>query len=67
MIKNMGLADRTIRVVAAIIIAILYVTGRITGTLAVILGLVAVVFLVTSAMAFCPAYLPFKIDTARKR
>jgi hypothetical protein len=67
MIKNMGLADRTIRVVAAIIIAILYVTGRITGTLAVILGLVAVVFLVTSAMAFCPAYLPFKIDTARKK
>jgi len=67
MIKNMGLADRTIRVVAAIIIAILYVTGQITGTLAVILGLVAVVFLVTSAMAFCPAYLPFKIDTARKK
>jgi hypothetical protein len=65
--KNMGTADRAIRVLLAIVVAILYVTGRISGTVAVVLGLIAVVFVVTSAMGFCPAYLPFKITTAGKK
>jgi len=66
MVKNMGLADRVIRTLLAIVVGVLYVTGTISGTVAVVLGLVAVVFLVTSAMSFCPGYLPFKISTARK-
>jgi hypothetical protein len=40
---------------------------KLSGPVALILGLVAVVFLVTSAMSFCPAYLPFKISTARRK
>jgi hypothetical protein len=66
MTKNMGIADRVIRTLLAIVVGVLYVTGAISGTVAVILGLIAVVFLVTSATSFCPAYLPFKINTARK-
>jgi hypothetical protein len=66
MVKNMGIADRVIRTLLAIVVGILYFTGRISGTVAVILGIVAVVFLLTSAIAFCPGYLPFKISTARK-
>jgi hypothetical protein len=65
--KNMGTADRAIRVLLAIVVGILYVMGTISGTAAVVLGLIAVVFVVTSAMGFCPAYLPFKINTAGKK
>jgi len=66
MAKNMGIADRVIRTLLAIVVGILYFTGRISGTVAVILGIVAVVFLLTSAIGFCPGYLPFKISTAKK-
>jgi hypothetical protein len=65
--KNMGSADRAIRVLLAIVVAALYLTGTITGTTAVVLGLIAVVFVVTGAMGFCPAYLPFKINTAGRK
>jgi len=50
--KNMGIADRVIRVLLAIVVGILYLTGTITGTVAVILGIVAVVFLLTSTTGF---------------
>ena len=66
MTRNMGLIDRVLRVLVAVVIAALYISGVIGGTLAVVLGLIAVVFVVTSAMGFCPGYLPFKINTCRK-
>jgi hypothetical protein len=64
--KNMGATDKTIRVLIAIVIAILYFTDVISGTLAIILGIIAVVFVVTSLFSFCPAYVPIKINTAKK-
>jgi hypothetical protein len=67
MVKNMGIADRVIRVLLAIVVGILYVTGTIAGAVAVILGIVAVVFLLTSAIGFCPGYVPLKISTAGKK
>jgi hypothetical protein len=67
MVTNMGTADRAVRILLAIVVAILYVMGKVSGTAAVILGLIAVVFVVTSAMGFCPAYLPFKINTGGKK
>ena len=67
MVKNMGIADRIIRVLLAIVVFIFYVRGTISGTVAVVLGIVAVVFLLTSVISFCPAYLPFKINTAGKK
>lgn len=65
MVKNMGLVDRLLRVVVAVVIAYLYISGAIGGWLALVLGIVAVVFVVTSGMGFCPAYLPFKINTGK--
>ena len=64
--KNMGTVDRTIRVVLALLIAVLYFTGSITGTAAIILGIIAVVMLITGFVGVCPAYLPFKISTKKK-
>lgn len=66
MTKNMGSADRIIRLSAAIIIAILIGAQVLTGTAAIILGILAVVFVVTSAVSFCPLYVPFKFSTKKK-
>ncbi|MCU0450211.1 MAG: DUF2892 domain-containing protein [Bernardetiaceae bacterium] len=64
--KNMGSADKVIRTGMAVVIAILYFTNQITGTAALVLGGLAVVFVATSFMSFCPLYLPFKISTRKK-
>jgi hypothetical protein len=64
--KNMGMADKAIRFILAIIVGVLYYTNVINGTLAIVLGLLAVVFILTSFMSFCPLYLPFGITTRRK-
>jgi hypothetical protein len=65
--KNMGIADRLIRTLVAIGIGVLYFTGRIGGTLAIILGVVAGVLLLTSLVGRCPAYGPLKLSTRRGR
>lgn len=64
--KNMGTIDRTIRIIFALLIIVLYFTGTISGTAAIILGIIAIAFLVTSFIGFCPSYLPFKISTKKK-
>ena len=64
--KNMGFADKITRILFAIIIAMLYFTNQITGVAAIVLGLFAVVFLLTSLVGFCPLYAPFKISTLKK-
>jgi uncharacterized membrane protein YkgB len=63
---NMGAVDRIVRTVLAVLVVVLYVTGRISGVLAVILGIVALAFLVTSAIGYCPAYSPLKLSTKKK-
>ncbi len=63
--QNMGTIDRLIRTLLAVLIVILYFTGQITGTAAIILGIVAILFLATSFLGFCPAYLPLKITTKK--
>ncbi len=64
--KNMGLIDRIIRVILAAVVAVLYFTGQLTGTAAIILGIIAVIFIITSAIGFCPLYVPFKFSTMKK-
>ncbi len=63
--KNMGSADRTIRLLIAILIGILVFAGQIVGVTAIILGIMAIVLLLTSAVGFCPLYGPLKRSTLR--
>ena len=63
---NMGLIDRVMRIVAALIIAALYFTHIMSGTVAIILLVIATVFILTSFISFCPLYLPFGISTKKK-
>jgi hypothetical protein len=61
--KNMGTADRIIRVVIAAIIVILYFTNVISGTLGIVLLVLAGIFVLTSLFSFCPLYTPFRLKT----
>jgi hypothetical protein len=67
MMQNMGAADRTIRILIAVAIGVLYYLHVISGTLAIVLGVIAVIFVLTSFVAFCPAYLPFGLSTRAKK
>jgi len=62
----MGTIDRGVRFALAVLVAVLYFTGQISGTAAIILGVVAVAFFVTSLVGTCPIYAPFKISTRKK-
>jgi len=64
--KNMGTADRLIRTVLALIVIALYFSGQISGLAAIILGIFAVIFLLTSLISFCPLYVPLKLSTRKK-
>jgi hypothetical protein len=66
MTKNMGLVDRVIRILAAVLVSVLYLTHVISGPLAIVLGVIAVVFVVTGFVGVCPAYMPFRLSTLRK-
>lgn len=63
---NMGFVDRVARILVAGIIAVLYFTGQITGTAAIILGVLAIVFVLTSLVGNCPLYIPLKLNTNKK-
>lgn len=65
--KNMGITDKRIRVLVAILIASLYFFNIISGTLAIVLLGFAIVFLLTSFISFCPLYVPFGISTIKKK
>jgi hypothetical protein len=65
MTKNMGTADRVVRTLIALAVAVLYFTGRISGTLAIVLGIVAIAFVLTSLVGWCPTYLPFGLSTRK--
>lgn len=61
--KNMGMIDRVLRTALAVVVAALYLAGQLTGTAAVILGVLAVIFLATSVAGFCPVYALLGIST----
>ena len=66
MIKNMGNIDKTVRILAAAIFVGLFITETVTGITGTVLMALAVVFILTSFMSFCPLYLPFKISTCKE-
>ena len=62
----MGGFDKAIRLVVAAVVAILYFTHTISGTMAIVLGIVAIIFALTSLINFCPLYVPLGINTCKK-
>ncbi len=67
MIQNVGSTDRIIRLILAIVMTGLFLGKLVNDTVGIILVLLSVMFLVTGMVKFCPIYLPFKINTNRKK
>lgn len=65
--KNMGSMDKVIRIIIAIVLIVLFTTGKISGTTGVVLLALAGIFVLTSLISFCPLYLPFGISTCKKK
>lgn len=65
--KNMGSTDKGIRVIIAVVLALLYYFNVVEGTFAYILMALAIVFLLTSFISFCPLYAPFGINTCKTK
>jgi uncharacterized membrane protein len=65
--KNMGSADKIVRVVIAAVIAILYFTGTISGVLGIVGLVLAAVFVLTSFVSWCPLYAPFGLSTCKTK
>jgi hypothetical protein len=63
--KNIGTTDRILRLLAAVLIGGILFAGVLKGTLGLVLGILAVVFLLTSAVGFCPLYVPLRISTKK--
>jgi len=63
---NMGTTDKAIRIAVALVLITLNLTNVVTGTLGIILLVLAAVFVLTSFVSFCPLYLPLGINTCKK-
>ncbi len=64
--QNMGLIDKVIRILVAVVVIALYFAHVISGVLAIILLILAGIFILTSLIGICPLYMPFRINTAKK-
>ena len=61
--KNMGRLDRTIRLIVALAFILLVIARVIRGTAAIVLVILAAVFVVTTLLGFCPLYVPLGAST----
>jgi hypothetical protein len=64
--KNMGRWDRTLRLIVALVITGLLIAGVLKGTAAVVLAILAAIFVITTFIGFCPLYAPLGADTKGK-
>jgi hypothetical protein len=65
--KNMGLADKIIRIIVALIIVALYFTNVLSGAVALVLLILSGIFIATSFVGFCPLYTLFGLNTNKKK
>lgn len=65
--KNMGTIDRVLRVVIAVVIAVLYFSNTVGGTPGIVLLIIAAIFLLTSFISVCPLYIPLGLNTRKKK
>lgn len=65
--KNMGKLDRALRVVVAVVLGFLAITGKLEGMMYNIALALGAIFLLTSAVSFCPLYVPLGMNTCEKK
>jgi hypothetical protein len=65
--RNIGTIDRIMRIVTAVVIAVLFYTNVLTGTLGIVLLALAIIFAVTSLISICPIYLVLGLNTRGRK
>lgn len=65
--KNLGAADKTIRILLALIFIYLYAYEYITGTLGLVLMLVTLFFNISGITGYCPLYGVLGINTNKAK
>jgi len=65
--RNMGTIDKVVRILIALVIIGLYFANVISGTIAIVLLILSAIFILTGILNFCPLYLPFGINTDKKK
>jgi hypothetical protein len=65
--KNMGIIDRVLRILIAVVVAVLYFTGILSGTWAIVLLILSGIFILTSVVGICPLYMPFGLKTFKSK
>jgi hypothetical protein len=65
--KNMGTVDKVVRILIALAIVLLYFLDVISGTLGIVLLVLAGIFVLTSLVSFCPLYVPIGLNTGKKK
>lgn len=65
--RNMGAVDRTIRILFAVVVLALILMHKLGGIAAIILGILALVFVLTSLFGTCPLYVPLKLSTKKAK
>lgn len=64
--KNLGVIDKVVRILIAVVLVVLYFTHTITGTFGIILLILSGILVLTSIIGICPLYVPFGLSTGRK-
>jgi hypothetical protein len=65
--KNVGLIDKVVRILIALVVVVLFFTHIISGVVGIILLVLAGILVLTSLFSFCPIYWPFGLSTAKKK
>lgn len=63
---NIGPVDKYVRILLAAVVVVLYFTHVISGTLAIILFVIAGILLITAFINFCPIWHFLGISTKHK-
>jgi len=66
MTANMGKVDRAIRYLLVLVIIVLFVTRRVHGALAIVLGIIGIMLLITAFTRYCPLYPVLRMSTVKK-
>ncbi len=64
--RNMGILDRIIRIAIVAAVVVLYFVHVLSPVASIILGVLALVFLLTSIIGMCPIWMALGISTKRK-
>lgn len=63
---NISPIDRLLRIIAGVLLGILFISGLLSGALAIIILVLSIIMLATGLLKFCLVYAIFGISTSKE-